>query len=467
MQYRFTISNDTITLSSYNDTRDLITDLCNWNKKSDELDYEVFNSTDIIIHLANGVGLQLPYSMFSIDGVVPTSTDNFIYLIRNLFRPFSNFVYVEGLSDLPTAVSGVITLADNTTYFITTTVDLLGARLVAGQNTTIIGGSSENCRIKSTGLTGTALITSEWSLPIRNITIEAQTALDLDANGNANQALDWFGVNFTDCTNVGTIANYTNFIAADSALLNSANLTFDGSFGTIGFSQCLFDGRANQTIITLPSTLTITRRFRVIYSSFVVLSGETGINVNTSATIPVDSYILDTVNFSGGGTYISGVPYTDNKALFVNCKGVSNSNEISTYYMNGNATLTDIVTTDVAVKIAGTTTGGSITQKFTNTNNRATYTGALNKTFLVGAVASVTSASTNDQIGFYVAKNGVVITDSEIYVTTNASSRAESVSIQGVVELSTNDYIEIWVENKTDTSDVTVTNLNVIIRAIN
>jgi len=41
-----------------------------------------------------------------------------------------------------------------------------------------IGGSSENCRIKSTGLV-TALITSVYSLPIRNVTIEAALALDL------------------------------------------------------------------------------------------------------------------------------------------------------------------------------------------------------------------------------------------------------------------------------------------------
>lgn len=375
-------------------------------------------------------------------------------------------VYVESASDFPTPVNGVITLEDNTTYFVTNTIDLQGDRLVAGQNTTIIGGSSENCRIKSTGLES-ALITSEWSLPLRSITLEAAIALDLDANGNSNQALDWFGVNFTDCATIGTIANYSNFIASDCGFLNSANLTFDGSIGTVGFSQCIFDGRASQTTIILPSTLTITRRFRIIYSAFVVLSGETGINLNTSATIPVDSYILDTVNFSGGGTYTSGVLYTDNKAQFVNCKGIPNSNEVSAYYMNGNATVTDIVTQDVAVKIAGTTTSGSITQKFTNTNNKATYTGALNKTFLVSVVASVTSVSANDQIGFYVAKNGTVVAESEIYVTTNANSRAESVSLQGVVELTTNDYVEIWIENKTDTSDVTVTELNVIIRAIN
>ena len=114
-----------------------------------------------------------------------------------------SIVFVNSKSDFPTAVAGVITLLDNYTYFITTTVDLLGDRLVCGINTTIIGGSSENCRIKSTGLTGTALITSNYSLPIRNITIEADVALNLQGDG-VTTALDWFGVNFTDCATVGT-----------------------------------------------------------------------------------------------------------------------------------------------------------------------------------------------------------------------------------------------------------------------
>jgi len=62
----------------------------------------------------------------------------------------STLILVDEKSDLPSASGGVITLADNYTYFFTTTVDLTGDRIVAGQNTTIIGGSSENCRIKST-----------------------------------------------------------------------------------------------------------------------------------------------------------------------------------------------------------------------------------------------------------------------------------------------------------------------------
>lgn len=378
----------------------------------------------------------------------------------------SNYIIVRSVKDLHDPINGIIYLTSNTTYLFSASIDLNGKRLVCGENTTIIGGSSENSRIKSTGLTGTALITSTWSLPIRNITLEADVALNLDATANENQALDWFGVNFTNCNTIGTIKYYNNFIATDCAFLNSGSLTFDGTIGTIGFSSCLFDINSSNTGITLPSTLTISRRFRIIYSAFVVLSGETGINVSTSANIPVEGYILDTVNFSGGGTYRTGVIETDNKALFIACRGINNSAEISYYTMNGNAIPTIVASTGVEYKVLGTTTSQSITQKFTNTNNRATYNGALTRSFEVSVTASCTSGN-NNQVGFYIAKNGVVSAPTEMYITTGGTGRAEGAKVQGVFDLSTNDYIEVFTENNSAVNNIVVTDLSVIIKAIN
>jgi hypothetical protein len=388
--------------------------------------------------------------------------------LSQLLSPTPGFKFIYNKLDFPQPVGGIITLEDNVTYFITTTVDLTGDRLVCGQNTTILGGSSENCRLKSTGLESPlALVNSAWSLPIRNITIQSERALDLDATGNANQALDWFGVNFTDCNEVGTIKNYSNFIATDCAVLNSSNWTFDGTIGTIGFTQTIFDGISGQTILTFPSTLTITRRIRFNSCPFIVLSGETGINLSTSATIPVEGYRCHFGDFSGGGTYLAGVPSTDNKALFSETKGVQNSAAISNYYMVNNATVTDIVTQGVAVKIAGTTTAGSLVQKFTLTDNRATYIGAITRDFKVTAVLTIIGATANKQIGLYIRKNTSLVGESEQYVTTNANSRAEAITIQAFVNLTTDDYIEIWVENDTDNTDITCSFINVIIEAEN
>ena len=377
-----------------------------------------------------------------------------------------DFVIVESVSDFPTPVGGVINLEDNKTYYITTTIDLVGNLLLGGANTTILGSSSENSILTSTGLAmGTPLLSSIYTTPIRHISFkDVHTAIGFDGALNSDEmALDCTGVNFVNVPNVGIVKDASNFIFDKGAFLNSKGLSFDGTIGTVGFGNSLFsgDGLAGD-LLSIESTCTITRRFRIIYSSVVAFGSTVGVNVDASATIPVEGYILDTVNFSGGSTYLSGVSVTDNKSLFVNCKGIENTAEISQYYMNGNATATTIASIGVAVKVAGTTTSSSVTQKFTNTDNRATYIGSLTRFFKVTASLSLESGN-NNQIGVYIAKNGTLINESEVYGTTSGSGRAENIVVQTLVQLSENDYIEIFVENDSSTSNITVTDLNVII----
>lgn len=374
------------------------------------------------------------------------------------------FRMVSSISDFPEAVDSVITLEADVTYFITNTVDLQGARLVGSSNTTIIGGSSENCILTSTGLdSGTALFTTEWTTPIRHIAFkDVGTAISISGSANS-AALDWTGVNFVNVPTVGTINGCENFILSKSAFLNSKGLTFTGTCATIGIDNSLFsgDGAAGDLLI-VDASANITRRFRIIYSAVVAFSSTNGLNVSTSATIPNEAYILDTVSFSGGSTYLVGVQSNSNKALFTGCTGIANSADVSQYYMNNNATATVVSVQGTAYKVAGTTTSASVTQKFTNTDNRATYVGALTRFFKVTATLSANSGN-NNQIGIYVAKNGSILTDSEIYITTNASGRAEAATVQTLVQLTENDYIEIFVENDSSTTNITVTDLNVIV----
>lgn len=376
-----------------------------------------------------------------------------------------NLIFVYSKSDFPTPSAGVITLLDNATYFITSTVDLTGDRLVCGVNTTIIGGSSENCRIKSTGLAA-ALITSVYSLPIRNITIEADLALDLVGDG-VTTALDWFGVNFTDCAVIGTIKDYSNFIMSDCAFLNSGGLTFDGSFGSIGFQTCLFNCNAANTVFILPATLTVTRRFRIIYSAFVVLAGETGINVNASATIPTEAYILDTVNFSGGGTYLAGLNHTSNDSLFINCTNITNTAVNGQLYMQGNATATTVAVQNTFYKVAGTTTAGADNSKFLHSNNRLTCDAVVSRTYLIQANLSFTSTANNVcEFGFYDSQLATVRTPSKTKSTANSSGRAENVSFACVLTMAVNNYIEVHCTNTSAANNITVEALNFIITQI-
>lgn len=392
-------------------------------------------------------------------------------VIIDLSTPLpENLKFISDKGDLPAPVSGVITLEAGVTYYIVDDIDLTGDRLETAGVVTILGTSSETASITSTGLgVGVPLLTSRHTMPIRFITFkDVDTALYIDDAGiNGPVALDWYGVNFLNVTTVGEIGDIDNFVYDTGAFLGSQGMTFTGSIGTAAFSNSLFQGDGSAAnIISVEATATITRRFRIIYSSVVAFTSAVGINFSTSATVPVEGFILDTVNFSGGSTYVTGVQQDDDKSNWSECRGLRNSAALSSYYMNGNAVATTIAVIGTAVKAAGTTTSAAISQRFTNTANRATYDGAIERDFKVSAVMSVESGN-NNVIGIYIANNGTLMAESEIYLTTNAGGRAEAGSCQVILAMVDTDYIEIWVENDTSTSDITVTDLNVIVEALN
>jgi hypothetical protein len=382
---------------------------------------------------------------------------------------FFDVIYIHQKSDFGSSTGGVISLEDGKTYIVTTNIDLTGDRLVCNGVVNLFGMSSETSFLTSTGLgVGVPLITTIYTIVLRYITFhDVDTCYSIDGNTNT-VALDWFGVNWSNVPNVGEINKCDNFILETCALLGSNGMTFTGTIGTIGITNSLFrgiDSFANP-IIQIQSSCTITRRFRILFSSIISLTSNTGIDFSTSAIVPVEGYILQTVNFSGNGTYQIGVTAEDNKSNFENCRGIVNSGSLTQYYMNANVTATNIITQNVFVKGAGTTTQGSISQRFTLTNNRATYIGALSGIFKITISVSATSGN-NQLLRFRVAKNGTTIAQSEVEETTSGTGRSQTLICQDLVNLVTNDYLELWVANGSSNQDITVENLNVIIERLN
>jgi hypothetical protein len=384
-----------------------------------------------------------------------------------------NFIFVGSKNDLPKAVDGVINLKDNYTYFFTTTVDLGGDRLVAGDNTTILGGSSENCRIKSTGIaTDVALLSSAYSLPMRSITLEAPFAINLQASIPSVHALDWFGVNFTNCAKVGIISSYNNFIMLDGAFLNSQDLTFNGTTGTVGFNQCLFTGDfglgGTKSILNFPSTFICTRRIRVTVCSFIVPSGYTGITVQNGVTFTSsENFILQTCNFSGPGTKLGISTHTDingRDSFFEGNRGIDNSFVIGQYYMKNNAVETTFPATDTYVKIAGiTTTTGATNSKFIHSDNRLTCNAGIEREYLTQVSATISAnTSTTCRLAIYDSSTVGGILEASTLDFEVLSGVQVTVHITDVHKHSFGEYVEVHISNLENTDPVTVTALNVL-----
>lgn len=306
-------------------------------------------------------------------------------------------------------------------------------------------------------------------MPMRHLAITADIALALDGQSTPDAALDWTGVNFVGCRLVGDIDNYPNVIFNDMAFLGSGALTFGGDHDTIAINNSFFSVPAGDTAIIIAADCTINRRFRANYSAMVIPATSTGIEVEDVASFTVlESFILDTMNFAGGGTFLDGIDHDDNEALISTTVGVDNSANVAQYGMEGNATTTSTVLQGTFYKIAGTTSAGAVVEKFdvATVDNRAIYKGALNSHFQVDVIASYDDGNFQD-IALRIAKNGELLTDVTAIQSTGGGGRTEGSSLQALVPMVFDDYIEVWAANQTSAAGtLTVTHMNVIIKRI-
>ncbi len=121
---------------------------------------------------------------------------------------------------------------------------------------------------------------------------------------------------------------------------------------------------------------------------------------------------------------------------------------------------TVIATVSTPVKVLGTTlVSAAIRDMDMPANNRLRYTGAPTRFFNIHVAMSMVSAASNKVFGFYIAKNGTVDTASLITRKQGTSSDVGAVPLEFHAELAINDYIEVYVENQTDNTNVTVQQL--------
>ncbi len=125
-------------------------------------------------------------------------------------------------------------------------------------------------------------------------------------------------------------------------------------------------------------------------------------------------------------------------------------------YMSGNTTNTTIATAATPVIVAGTFVQNIASGFSSDSTGRVTYTNADTKVFRASVDAAVEIVATGaDDVKISLAKNGTVISTSK--VTANVALNAETVmSLNWLVSLATNDYLEVFIENADTTENILV-----------
>ena len=119
------------------------------------------------------------------------------------------------------------------------------------------------------------------------------------------------------------------------------------------------------------------------------------------------------------------------------------------------AAATTIAGASTWTKGAGTTTSTGLSNFTMPADNRLTYTGTPDVHCHIAMSFSVTSAGNNKTYEFGVALNGTINTASIVSRKIATGADVGSSACHTDITLSTNDYIEMWVQNTSDGTNMT------------
>jgi len=150
-----------------------------------------------------------------------------------------------------------------------------------------------------------------------------------------------------------------------------------------------------------------------------------------------------------------GLLWNDNEkkltgGAFINC------------FMFGDSFTTGITASGTWYKLNVETTEGFSRDGFVHSDNRILNTDG-NRICKCEGIVSLSSGNNNEiHLSFY--KNGsIIIPCSEQELITRSNGKLQGAAIQCLVEMSENDYVEIWTKNETGTADIICENYNFIV----
>lgn len=114
-------------------------------------------------------------------------------------------------------------------------------------------------------------------------------------------------------------------------------------------------------------------------------------------------------------------------------------------------------------KVLGTTTLGLSTDFDMPVNGRLRYTGAADFAGVVVYGASITGASSNQDTTMWVYKDAAVVPMSEAHRKIGTGSDIGRAVVISLVDFSTNDYVEAFIENDSSSANITYTSMTMMV----
>lgn len=386
--------------------------------------------------------------------ILPDSVGQF----ANEVAVSSNPLSPSGTEGFPDPVAGVITLSADTCYKIIGDINIGNNRIVMPEYSCLDGRFGASL---TNTLAGQPMITTQKSANI--------LGLSIFPSGGASSFIEAvpaslvFGQNLfiNDCTisgfdTLGNIGNY-NLINIDLCTFvgNTNPFTIKNNIGVMYCNELLVILASGQQFVETDNGLAASEGIELHSSLIKNSAGSTFVNVQNPLSFPSEGFRIINDAFDDGSIAFTGILETDLAYIAKITIGLKDTSPTSLYSFAGNVTPTSIGVNGTWYKIDGTTVNPYTINKFINTtSNRTTYIGKNPRSLSITANIGGTGGS-NATYEFTIAKNGTPITDFSTPVTTGAAGAAAATTIVAIVDVVTNDYIELFVRRTSSSGNFT------------
>jgi hypothetical protein len=366
-------------------------------------------------------------------------------------------VLVNQLSDFPDPVSEVITLEEDTEYFLLNDVDLLTNRLVFSDKSTLRGSDSVNITLTYGG-SSTMLTSATGTNRIKLLTLSCASGSIVDITAPTGAIFRMTDITY-DCDTFGVIQGGT---FPDGGVLRFTNVSgtcaTDGLTTTGNFNTLLYDTAAvnvnGGTFLDLDAAT-----FDALYLNIIIANIASGTTFLSGATDSdnINANAIGSVTqcrIQGLGTPLSGITTNDSRWAFFENDEIADTRRDALMSIQGNASPTVIAVTSTPVKMVGTWTDEGVSGFEIDASGRMTYVGERNARLPIDITSTVITASGGDkQIAAYIAINGSVVLATK-KVGTASSTKAASITLIWQHDFAPNDYVELFFANETNTDNV-------------
>jgi hypothetical protein len=297
---------------------------------------------------------------------------------------------------------------------------------------------------------------------IRNVTIRVTAGAVFNISAASSQNLIFRDLVVSNCANVGSISGLgLVFISTVQFVGNTTGITYN-NINQLLLNNVGWFGNNLGTYEKLTGTFGLVQK----QGGFSEVNGSAiGFDVSSNPVITGDA-VLETVVFTGSNTagYVNAYPlantypgYNFSSSWNVRCAGIPTegdtnaTGEFSIDYPVGSGAGTSLNNNNPSniVKVQGLSTSDNLFRfsrgSGADTNNRLIYRGKKKRFFTVSGSISFQVPAIGTYI-VYVAKNGTAVTKYKIYGRSLAVNDIIVLPVDALVELGSNDFVEIFVQ---------------------